>query len=63
MDIFAQLFVFKFIFCIVCGIGVVYLIGYFVEDQLEDMDMDMEGMYDDLDEGQKLLDWFFFSLY
>lgn len=63
MDIFAQLFVFKFTLCIVCGTGVVHLTGYLVEDQPEDMDMDMEGMYDDSDEGQKLLDWFSSSLY
>lgn len=41
----------------------VHLTGYLVEDQPEDMDMDMEGMYDDSDEGQKLLDWFSSSLY
>lgn len=63
MDIFAQLFVLKFTLCIVCGTGVVHLTGYLVEDQPEDMDMDMEGMYDDSDEGQKLLDWFSSSLY
>lgn len=27
------------------------------------MDMDMEGMYDDSDEGEKLLNWCSFSLY
>lgn len=34
-----------------------------MEDQPEDMDMDMEGMYDDSDEGEKLFNWFSSSFY
>lgn len=37
------------------GNGVVHLTGYLVEDQPEDMDMDMEGMYDDSDEAPELV--------